>query len=700
MWKQLLVTKGKKGSGNGLLLKGLLKSSLSTSLVCKNVKSSSFYSVNEVRRTFKTSLTVKQQSEYTSLINNNENKENAKSELESQTNKQSKQENKQEKKKRSLLFKLLKYLLLLPIELIILDILLLYGVVKGIIYLFETLKLDDPESKYYNKDLLDKIEKPFRLIQGFDRYQKTTNVILRIAFDYFLLLWTGWQNPNYWFKDVPDKNSEEFKQQKVETHERNAQRLLDLMLEQRGVYIKVGQFISTLAGFIPDAYVKALSVLKDKAPNIPIEDVRKVIYQDFGKPIEEIFDEFDPVPIGSASIAQVHKAKTKDGKVVAVKVQYPWVRGFFDGDMLCNDHMSTLSIRLYYMQEDAENIDALIELNNGFNKELETGLFNELNFKNEADNAKSAAYHLRERKDVYIPKIVDELTSTRVLTMEYIDGACNANEVDKIKQMGFDPTDISERILSACAEQLFIHSKFHCDPHSSNVFIRKHPNNPSQPQIVLLDHGLYKELTNDFRLRYANFWKSVVLGDEEGIKEYCKSIGVEDYKLYSQMLLLQNFDEVAEDGFINEKTQFTEEDWEKYNQVMQERKDDFLKVYQKMPKEMILIGRADNILRSLNRDLGAKVNRFKIMARAANKGASLKTLNQKQTISSRISLWFNEMRFEMRLFMISFNAYLMKLYVSYFGTSQLFKQQKKEVELIEEGVDLLETPKHASTKFN
>lgn len=252
-----------------------------------------------------------------------------------------------------------------------------------------------------------------------------------------------------------------------------------------------------------------------------------MIYQDFGKHLEELFSEFEKEPIAAASIAQgksfilrsykeqeqrqqhsmnllnlknsfplassssslphshllittrifttVHRARTKDGQLVAVKIQMPYLRRYFHNDMDTNDIANKFCIKLYYMQDDAENIDALVTLNNKFNDELREGLFTELNFLHEANNAKKAAKNMRKRRDVYIPKVYSEFTSSRVLTMEFIENAVKADNVEAIRKMGFSESDISKRILSSFADQIMVQGFIHCDPHPSNIMVRRNP---------------------------------------------------------------------------------------------------------------------------------------------------------------------------------------------------------------------------------
>ncbi|EFC38704.1 predicted protein [Naegleria gruberi] len=566
---------------------------------------------------------------------------------------------------------------------------------KGCLELFTRFKLDDPEDAlFYNEALI----KFMYNLENLDRFVRAFFTLFVIAGDYFLLLDTSWKNPKYWFgAPFPDKNSDEFKQLKKAHHYMNAVRLKNLFMSFKGIYIKYGQFFASLGGWIPDEYCTVMAAMRDQAPTVGYDEVRKVIHQDFGKPLEELFIEFEKEPIASASIAQVHRARTKDGTLVAVKIQYPYVRRFFFNDMETNDIANKFSINVYYLQDDAENIDALVALNNKFNEELKDGLYTELNFLHEANNATKAAANMKKRKDIYIPKVYSDLTSSRVLTMEFIENAVKADNVEAIRKMGFSESDISKRILKSFSEQIMVHGLFHCDPHPSNILVRQNPKNPSEPQIVILDHGLYKEIDDDFRRNYANFWMSIILGDTKHMERYCNQLGISDYKLYASIIMMQGFDSLV--STQNEK-QLTEKDWEEFFTAMQVQRDDFVNIYKNMPDNMVFILRTDNILRALNRDLGAKVNRFSIMARAAAKGCSIRSddgnMSRLRRITQRISSLSSRAYFEMRLFWLTYvKSSLLALYVSLFG---IYAEWKRNT-TIERNLYILETSKHISAGF-
>ncbi|KAL9641509.1 hypothetical protein ABK040_013430 [Willaertia magna] len=570
---------------------------------------------------------------------------------------------------------------------------LLISFLKASIYSFYLFQLDDPLNQFYSEQLDHFVQ----YLEGTDRFIKTISAITVIAIDYFLLLSDSSFNPYYWFNEKVDRNSEEFLQLKKLAHLRNAERLKVLFSEHKGIYIKYGQFFANLSGWIPKEYVQVLSPMKDQAPRVSYEEVRKVIFQDFGKPVEELFKEFDPTPIASASVAQVHRAVTLDGQVVAVKVQYPYVQRFFHSDMNTNELANKLSIKLYHLQENAENIDALIELNNRFNDEMKRGFFTELDFHHEANNAKTAAKNLSNRKDIYIPKIYDDLTSTRVLTMEFIEGGVKSNNIKAIQELGFDVSDIATRIFTASAQQVFLNGHFHADLHSSNVFVRPHPSDSTKPQIVFLDHGLYLQLSDEFRTNYAKYWMSIILGDEEEMKAYCKRLGILDHRLYQSIVMFQAYDQFGKIDASVEKP-LTEKDWEDFFKAMQIQKDAFLNIYRNMPEAMVFILRCDNILRSLNNDLGANVNRFSIMARMAAKGVAT-TKQKATTLYSRFMAFNSQINFECRLMWISLKTWVLTQFIKVFGYERFIKKQEKTVK-IEQDVDIMTSSQHYAANYN
>lgn len=318
-------------------------------------------------------------------------------------------------------------------------------------------------------------------------------------------------------------------------HEKAATRLLELCRQNGGVYIKIGQHLANLDYVLPSEYISVLSSLFDDTPQTAYSDVCEVVREELNAGPDELFDNFNPQPIASASLAQVHVAYDKvTGRKLAIKVQHRGLRETSVGD-------------IFAVQKVVHTCEQLFE---DFQwgwiaDEIAPQLPKELDFVNEAKNAESASKSLQSSGlDCVIPKVMWNLTSERVLAMEFEEGF-KATDVDKIEREGLDRGDVARLIASVFSWQAFRAGHVHCDPHPANVLLRK--NAKGKPQMVLVDHGLYRKLDDDFRLKYARLWKSLMLADLKGIKSHCQDLGVEKmYTLFAAMLTARPYDEIIE----------------------------------------------------------------------------------------------------------------------------------------------------------
>ena len=299
-------------------------------------------------------------------------------------------------------------------------------------------------------------------------------------------------------------------------HQRNALRLLNLCRTNGGVYVKVGQHLANLDLLLPEEYINTLSALFDNASATTYSDMCKVVKEELGSTPDELFDNFSKRPFASASLAQVHTAKCKiTGKKLAIKVQHARLRETSAGDLFAMSTVVQIVDKLF----DDFNFMWICE-------ELTPQLPKELNFINEGQNAEAAAYHLATTGlDCIVPRVLWEHTSARVLTMEFEEGF-KATDVDQIQKAGIEKRDVAKLISSVFNAQIFQNGFVHCDPHEANVLLREHPTKKGKPQIVLVDHGLYKTLDAGFQEAYARLWKGIVVADIEEIKNSCKSLGV------------------------------------------------------------------------------------------------------------------------------------------------------------------------------
>ncbi|KAF0981425.1 hypothetical protein FDP41_012082 [Naegleria fowleri] len=413
-------------------------------------------------------------------------------------------------------------------------------------------------------------------------------------------------------------------------HKRNAEKFLSLFTELGGIFVKIGQYMSSMTNFLPDAWTTTLQVLQDKVPSeATLEEIKSMFEEEHlltkSQTFEAIFERFEAHPIAAASLAQVHKAKLRkgsipslkgtdlDGTEVAVKVQYPSIRYYYKGDMIAKG--VALSIIQFFFPH--YNISWMGSL-------LDETLNQELDFRIEKSNAeKITSLFAQEeegmKRQLYIPRVISSLSSKRLLTMEFIDGV-KISDTDKLRQR-FGENGIVEAAsitFNAFAKMIFLHSFLHTDPHPGNILVRAHPNYKNRVQVVLIDHGLYQKLSHDFSVNFGRFWRALVLKDNVFVKKYCQDLGIEDYQLYASIILMRGYDDTSDVGLFNHGTKKEFESFIKG--IIEHRMERFQQMIRNMPSEMLLIMRTNNLLRYVNQSLGVPVNRYVIYARVASKG--------------------------------------------------------------------------------
>ncbi|HYH02806.1 MAG TPA: AarF/UbiB family protein, partial [Bacillota bacterium] len=212
-----------------------------------------------------------------------------------------------------------------------------------------------------------------------------------------------------------------------------------LVLEELGpTYIKLGQIASTRHDLFPVSIIRELEKLQDNAPSFPFIQVSEIIQQELGAPLEQIFQQFDLTPLAAASIGQVHKAVLKSGAKVAVKIQRPAIAATIDTDLEILYHLVSLIERRFKWAENYQVVEMVVE----FSKSLR----NELDYTNEARNAKKIARQAATESYFYIPKVYEDYSTKKVLTIEYLDGV-KINETAKLTQQGINLHTLAERFV-------------------------------------------------------------------------------------------------------------------------------------------------------------------------------------------------------------------------------------------------------------
>jgi aarF domain-containing kinase len=221
----------------------------------------------------------------------------------------------------------------------------------------------------------------------------------------------------------------------------------------RGLYIKFGQGLSLQSAILPSEYKQVLRVLLDDAPSVEYAEVERMIKEDFGVSPEELFVNFSPTPIASASIAQVHRAQLKDGTEVAVKIQKPYIRSQMEWD---------LAIYGLLMQFVEWAFDLPVT---HFSATIQSHLRQEIDFEREGRNAEECMRAIEQeprlRGRIYVPRVFWQQTSPRVLTTEWAEGQRMVDSAS-VAKAGFDMTEAMRLMVELFSHQIFVTGFVHC----------------------------------------------------------------------------------------------------------------------------------------------------------------------------------------------------------------------------------------------
>jgi len=293
------------------------------------------------------------------------------------------------------------------------------------------------------------------------------------------------------------------RKEKIETLSR-AKRVRMALVELGPTFVKMGQILSTRPDLLPMEFIRELEKLQDNVPSFDYAEVEKIIESEFGAPLKEIFKGFEKIPLASASLGQVHRARLADGEDVVVKIQRPQIRKTIEVDLEIALHLATL------MEKHLEGWE--IQRPTRIVGEFARTLENELDYTLEAAHMERFAMQFAGERTIYIPKVYREATTERILTMEYIDGI-KVSDIARLEKEGLDPRRIARSGLDLIMKQIFVHGFFHADPHPGNMFIL--PGNI----ICYLDFGMMGRIDLETRERFADLVISIAQRDEQKVTD-------------------------------------------------------------------------------------------------------------------------------------------------------------------------------------
>jgi predicted unusual protein kinase regulating ubiquinone biosynthesis (AarF/ABC1/UbiB family) len=249
-------------------------------------------------------------------------------------------------------------------------------------------------------------------------------------------------------------------------------------------FIKLAQLLSTRADLLPQPYIDALTRLQDNVGPFPFTEVEEIVNTELGVRISKAFSEFESQPVAAASLGQVHRARMRDGRDVVVKVQRPGIR-------------ERMSQDLEVLGDIAAFLDSHTEAGRKYEfapllEEFRKSLLHELDYRLEARNLATFADNLREFDRIVVPHPVDDFTTSRVLTMEYIRGK-KITSLSPLAKIDLDGYQLAEHLFQAYLQQILIDGFFHADPHPGNVFLT------DDRRIALIDLGMVARVAPRFQ---------------------------------------------------------------------------------------------------------------------------------------------------------------------------------------------------------
>ncbi len=326
-------------------------------------------------------------------------------------------------------------------------------------------------------------------------------------------------------------------------YSRLGEEVLSTLGEMKGAAMKVGQIASQMRHLFPEEFADQIAKLQKQSPPMPFNEIRAQIQYSFGFPPEKLFNSFETEPFAAASIGQVHKAITRDGVEVVVKVQYPGVAQSCASDLI---HLKRLFSLSGLLKVDKESLDEVFS-------EVKDNLMRELDYSQEASNLLEFA-RLHEKDDcIVIPAVLEDYSSDTVLTLSYEEGF----SMSELRQEGFSQNDINtlaKTLIEAMLREVLEHQKAHSDPHPGNFSFRKNG------QVVIYDYGSVADMSDLVIERYIDIVEAAVAGEFHRIDGLLLALGVRNpeenavdkglYRAWFDDLLLPALEEESADKAI------------------------------------------------------------------------------------------------------------------------------------------------------
>lgn len=365
-------------------------------------------------------------------------------------------------------------------------------------------------------------------------------------------------------------------------HRRGAARVLDTARSLGGVLIKAGQFASVRPDLVPAAYIEALSTLQDRVPPRPWRVIAAAMRAELGQSPEQVFAEIEEQSVAAASLAQVHRARLPDGRIVAVKVQYPDMQSLVDTDLSALHSIFATVARV----EPAVQLQPIVD-------HLRATLPLELDFAREGRMMTALAAAMAHRTDVIIPPVIDELSTGRLLVTEFAEGI-KVTDRAALEEVGIDPRAVARMLVDVYAEQILRLGLVHADPHPGNLLVQP------GPRLVILDHGLTVEISPSTVRALGAMVGALTSGDVDRLIAAMAEAGLPVDQSADTLSVLQ----LAGVLFGMEGAGGIETLGQRVSAGLRE-----------VPEELVTVGRALGLLNGMVRELDPELESLEIVAR-------------------------------------------------------------------------------------
>lgn len=415
---------------------------------------------------------------------------------------------------------------------------------------------------------------------SWDRYYNSST-LSRSVYALYTLAWVGYEYYRIEKYEDPDV-----------LHEIASEAIYKMIMANKGMYIKIGQAIANQGSVFPMAFQKRFVKLYDEAPHEPWNLVDECLKKTYGSDYETaIFNHIDHDPIASASIAQVHRAELKNGDQVAVKIQHDYISEQVPADMMTY----TIIVKVY---------ERLFDIPMGsYAKYVAEQTIKETDFINEYNNAETFRKFLDNDPSVknlgiYVPKNYPEYVKKKVLISEWIDGIPLTDKKILIDS-DVNLTTVMHQFIKIFGQQIFKYGFVHCDPHPGNLLVRTYKG---KQQLVILDHGLYVNMSDKFRKEYSLLWKYLFAFDREGIRKIGEEWGIKSIDMFATTIQLKPAN--PDKRIPKSKSQ-------------KELLKEFLSDSSKIPFDLFFLGRTMRIIQTCNKNLGSPINRINTLTDSA-----------------------------------------------------------------------------------